>query len=147
MGKLCSSCLHEIHSLYTSRLKELGIQKQVNKTRLKEKLLEHFVEAQAEQFDGRNIALIFRQGMRNMLKDALKRRDFTEDAVILAKAHCAINVVYDSVYFCVYFAYTINIPRVVYIMNIHLVYFKNPQVTIFHCAYSRSIKNTQTTMT
>ena len=50
-----------MHSLYTSRLKGLGIHKQVNKTRLKEKLLEHFVEAQAEQFDGRNIALIFRQ--------------------------------------------------------------------------------------
>ena len=60
--------------------------------------------------------------------------------------HCAKNVVYDSVYFCVYFAYTINIPRVVYITNIHLVYFKNPQVTIIHCAYSRNIKNTQTTM-
>ena len=54
--------LSEIHSLYTSRLKELGIQKQINKTRLKEKLLEHFVEAQAKQFDGRNIALIFRHG-------------------------------------------------------------------------------------
>ena len=60
--------------------------------------------------------------------------------------HCAKNVVYASVYFCVYFAYTMNIPRVVYISNIQLVYFKNPQVTIIHCAYSRSIKNTQTTM-
>ena len=59
--------------------------------------------------------------------------------------HCAKNVVYASVYFCVYFAYTINIPRVVYISNIQLV-FKNPQVTIIYCAYSRSIKNTQTTM-
>ena len=54
--------MSEIYSLYKSRLKELGIQKQVNKTRLKEKLLEHFVEAQAEQFDGRNIALIFDKG-------------------------------------------------------------------------------------
>ena len=74
----------------------------------------------------------------------------TEKAWLLyngwAQIHCAKNVVYDSVYFCVYFAYTINIPRVVYITNIHLVYFKNPQVTIIHCAYSRSIKNTQTTM-
>ena len=40
--------------------------------------------------------------------------------------YCAKNLVYASVYFCVYFAYTINIPRVVYISNIHLVYFKNP---------------------
>ena len=59
---------------------------------------------------------------------------------------CAKIVVYARVYFCVYFAYTVNILRVVYISNIHLVYFKNPQVTIIHCAYSRSIKNTQTTM-
>ena len=43
-----------------------------------------------------------------------------------APNHCAKNLVYASVYFCVYFAYTINIPRVVYISNIHLVYFKNP---------------------
>ena len=64
----------------------------------------------------------------------------------LSQSHCAKNVVYASVYFCVYFAYTINIPRVVYISKIQLVYFKNPQVTIIHCVYSRSIKNTQTTM-
>ena len=65
---------------------------------------------------------------------------------VVSDYHCAKNVVYASVYFCVYFAYTINIPRVVYISKIQLEYFKNPQVTIIHCVYSRSIKNTQTTM-
>ena len=64
--------LSEIHSLYTNRLKDLGIQKQVNKTRLKEKLLEHFVEVQAE-FDGRNIVLIFKEGMQNMLKEDISK--------------------------------------------------------------------------
>ena len=60
--------------------------------------------------------------------------------------HCAKNVVYASVYICLYFAYTINIPRVVYISNIHLVYCKNPQVTIIPCTYSRNIKYMQTAM-
>lgn len=77
--------LSEIHSLYVKRLEELGINKLVNKTRLKDRLLERFPEAQ-EQYDGRNTVLIFNEGMRNMLKEALKNRDFNEDAVILAKA-------------------------------------------------------------
>ena len=77
--------LTEIHSLYISRLKELGVEKQVNKTRSKSSLLEHFSEAQ-EQHDGRHTLLIFKEGMKDMLKDALRKRDFDEDAVTLAKA-------------------------------------------------------------
>lgn len=77
--------LSEIHSLYVSRLEDLGIEKLINKTRLKVDLLEYFPEAQ-EQFDGRNIIFIFKHGMRNMLKEALKKRNFSEDAAILAKA-------------------------------------------------------------
>ena len=57
--------LNEIHNLYTNRLEELGIQKQINKTRLKSCLLEHFPEAQ-EQYDGRNTILVFKEGMRNI---------------------------------------------------------------------------------
>ena len=70
--------------LYVSRLENLGIKKAINKTRLKVQLLEHFPEAQ-EQFDGRNIVIIFKEGMKSMLRDALKR-DFSEDAAVLAKA-------------------------------------------------------------
>lgn len=77
--------MSEIHSLYVNRLEQLGVKKQINKTRLKNHLLQHLPEAQA-QFDGRNTVLIFKEGMRNMLKDALKKRDFDEDALILAKA-------------------------------------------------------------
>ena len=57
----------------------------MSKTRLKKQLSEHFKEAQ-EQSDGKNTILVFKEGMRNMLKEALKKRDFTEDAQILAKA-------------------------------------------------------------
>ena len=62
----------------------------MNKTRLKMQLLEHFKEAQ-EQSDGKNTILVFKEEMRNMLKEALKKRDFTEDAQILAKAASIIR--------------------------------------------------------
>ena len=77
--------LTEIHSLYISCLKELGVEKQVNKTRLKSCLLEHFSEAQ-EQHDGSHTLFIFKEGMKDMLKDALRKRDFNKDAVTLSKA-------------------------------------------------------------
>ena len=48
--------LSEIHSLYVNRLKDLGIHKLVNKTRLKVNLLKHFAEAQ-EQHDGKTLLL------------------------------------------------------------------------------------------
>ena len=82
--------LSELHSLYESRLEDLGNAKSVNKTRLKERLLEYFKEAQ-EQFDGRNTFLVFKEGMRNMIQDALKKRDFSEDALILARAASIIR--------------------------------------------------------
>ena len=82
--------LAELHSLYENRLEDLGNNKSVNKTRLKKQLLEHFKEAQ-EQSDGKNTILVFKEGMRNMLKEALKKRDFTEDAQILAKAASIIR--------------------------------------------------------
>uniref|UniRef100_UPI00358E0071 uncharacterized protein isoform X1 n=1 Tax=Myxine glutinosa TaxID=7769 RepID=UPI00358E0071 len=82
--------LSEIHSLYVNRLQDMGIHKEVNKTRLKRQLLEHFPEAQ-EQNDGRNTVIVFKEGMRNMLKEALKKRDFSEDAEILAKAATIIR--------------------------------------------------------
>ena len=82
--------LSELHSLYESRLEDLGNAKSVNKTRLKERLLEYFKEAQ-EQFDGRNTFLVFKEGMRNIIQDALKKRDFSEDTLILARAASIIG--------------------------------------------------------
>ena len=67
------SKLSDMHSLYVNRLEDLGTKKLVNKTRLKEQLLERFPEAQ-EQYDGRNTVIIFKEGMINMLKEALKNK-------------------------------------------------------------------------
>jgi len=52
--------------------------------------LEHFKEAQ-EQFDGRNTFSVFKEGMLKMIQGALKRRDFSEDALILARAASLIR--------------------------------------------------------
>ena len=51
----------------------------------KNNLLQRFPDAQ-EQFDGRNTVLVFEEGMRNMLREGMRKRDFDEDALILAKA-------------------------------------------------------------
>ena len=77
--------LSDIHSMYVNRLEDFGINKQINKTRLKVNLLENFPEAQ-EQHDGKNIIIVFEEGMKNMLREAIKKRDFSEDVAILAKA-------------------------------------------------------------
>ena len=67
--------LEDLHTLYINRLGDLGIRKTVNKTRLKNDILKHFSEAQ-EQSDGKSVVIVFKRGMQNMLKDALKQRDF-----------------------------------------------------------------------
>jgi len=65
-----------------NRLKDLGINKTVNKTRLKVSLLQQFPEAQ-EHHTGKNTITVFKEGMENMLKEALKKQDFS---AILSKA-------------------------------------------------------------
>ena len=77
--------LSELHMLYETRLKDLGVAKSVNRFRLKNKILGHFTEAQ-EQNDGRKTILIFNNGLQNILKEAVKERDFSDDAAVLAKA-------------------------------------------------------------
>ena len=77
--------LSELHSMFVNLLENMGVGKLINKTRLKNYLLEHFSDAQ-EQHDGRNTIIIFKEGMKNMLRDALMKRDFSEDAATLVKA-------------------------------------------------------------
>ena len=76
--------LSEIHAMYEARLRDLGILKQINKTRLKTSLLDHFSDAQ-EQHDGKHIVIVFKEAMHSLLKDALKKRDVSDDANNLAK--------------------------------------------------------------
>ena len=94
--------LSELHSLYVHRLEDMGINKGVNETRLKDKLLQHFPESQ-EQQNGKYTIIVFKEGMRSMLSEALKVRDFSEDTAILAKAAMIIRkdiFNHDSFRFC-----------------------------------------------
>ena len=76
--------LSELHSMYEARLGDLGILKQINKTRLKTSLLDHFSDAQ-EQHDGKHVVIVFKEAMHSLLKDALKKRDISDDVNNLAK--------------------------------------------------------------
>lgn len=78
--------LSDLSQLYVERLKCLGIDKSINKTRLKNSLLEHFNGALQEQNDGKNVILVFGEAISHLLKDALNKRNYNKDAEILAKA-------------------------------------------------------------
>lgn len=77
--------LSELHSIFVIRLGALGIHKTLNKTRLETSLLEKFPDAE-EQNDGENGVIMFKKAIQVMIKDAAQLRDFSEDALILAKA-------------------------------------------------------------
>ena len=75
-----------LHNLYEQCLKEFGVDIAINKTRLKEKLLEHFSGmGLQEQYDGRNTALLFPEGMQQVLKDAHLDHDYDNEALLLTK--------------------------------------------------------------
>ena len=77
--------LTDLHKLYEQRLAILGCPKLVNKSRLKRQLIEHFSLDCQEQTDGKNILLIFNEGMQQILKDAMASRDFDQEAVSMAR--------------------------------------------------------------
>lgn len=74
-----------LHQMYESRLQDLGVEKETNRSRLKEKILAYFTQAQ-EQSDGKNKILVFEQGMQQLLKQAMNTCDYEGDALILSKA-------------------------------------------------------------
>eukprot|EP00745_Piridium_sociabile_P034544 TRINITY_DN59427_c0_g1_i1.p2 TRINITY_DN59427_c0_g1~~TRINITY_DN59427_c0_g1_i1.p2 ORF type:complete len:251 (+),score=43.78 TRINITY_DN59427_c0_g1_i1:43-753(+) len=73
----------ELRHMYEQRLEMLGFEKEINKVRFKQQVLQYFPKAQ-EQSDGRHTILVFDKGMTIMMKRALD--DYQGDAVILAKA-------------------------------------------------------------
>ena len=76
--------LTELHGMYTNHLQSIVIHKSINKTRLKEQFLNNIPQTQ-EQFDGRDIIIIFESGMRTMISEALKQRDYSEDTFAISK--------------------------------------------------------------
>ena len=55
-----------LRELYRNRLSSLELEKEINKVRFKEQVLEHFSNAQ-QQTDGKNLVLVFEQGMKNSM--------------------------------------------------------------------------------
>ena len=74
----------ELHRLYEQRIETLGFQREINRGRLKEKILQNFPQAQ-EQSDGKNKVLVFEQGMQQMLKQIAKA-DYEGETLLLVKA-------------------------------------------------------------
>lgn len=83
--------LSSLHDLYVSRLRNLHVDKSFNKTRLKNRIIEHYHGAIQEQTDGKNTVVVFNQGIETLLKDALKKRNCEEEA---------FNFVNDAKYIC-----------------------------------------------
>ena len=78
--------LSELHNLYERRLKDLNEDVTINKTRLKEKLLNYFSSmGLQEQSDGKNTVLVFPKGMQQMLKDGYLDRNGDNEALLLTK--------------------------------------------------------------
>ena len=73
----------KLHELYENRLKILGVEKEINRARLKENLLAYFPQAQ-EQSDGKYKVLVFEKGMREILQQAMSC-DYERDILLLAK--------------------------------------------------------------
>ena len=66
--------LSSLHDLYVSRLHNLQVDKSVNKTRLKNRIIEHYHGEIQEQTDGKNTLLVFNQGMEKLLKSATVKK-------------------------------------------------------------------------
>ena len=77
--------LTELHQLYMNRLQDFGIEKEVNKTRLKSRILSQFHGNLQEPSDGKNVLLVFTKGMASLLREELWK-NYESDALILAKA-------------------------------------------------------------
>jgi len=69
--------------LYEKRLCDLGVQEEINRTRLKEKILEYFPRAQ-EHSDGKSKYLIFEQGMQQLLRQTASS-NYEHETLLLAK--------------------------------------------------------------
>ena len=80
-----------LRQIYESRLHDLGITKEINKVHFKKRVLNYFPNAQ-EQNDGKNVVLVFEQGMQQMLKTSVECSNHQEDALILMKAAKIVRI-------------------------------------------------------
>ena len=78
--------LTELHQLHINRLQDFGIKIEVNRTRLKSRILTHFPGKLQEQSDGKTVLLVFNEEMASILREELWKHDYETDALTLAKA-------------------------------------------------------------
>ena len=78
--------LSSLHDLFVSRLCNLQVDKSVNKTCLKNRIIAHYHGEIQEQSYGKNTVLVFNQGIETLLKDALKKRNCEEEAFSFVNA-------------------------------------------------------------
>ena len=75
--------LQDLYTLYVDRRRTFGLEMEINKTVLKEKLLKHFGSHCQEQSMGRSKLLVFSDGMKEILKEMTDRPD--KDALAMAQ--------------------------------------------------------------
>ena len=76
----------ELRCLYQKRLKELGYDVEINKSKFKESILNYFQSSGIqEQSDGKNKILIFSEGIKLLLKNAFDVHDYQEEALLFAR--------------------------------------------------------------
>lgn len=83
--------LTKLHALYQERLAVLGIEKTVNKSRLKDQLLAHFDEDCQEQTVLNSTFLVFNEGLQEILKSTVAARDFDEEALSMNRVVKAVR--------------------------------------------------------
>lgn len=77
--------LNDLYTLVKHRLVVLGVEKDTNKTRLKNQILKHFAKDCQEQSDGKNTFIVFNEGMQQMLKQTMGQRNFDEEALSMSR--------------------------------------------------------------
>lgn len=75
--------LAELHRLLQERLTILGVHTGTHRPTVKAKIMQRFKGKCDEQFDGRNTVLVFNSGLQELLKEALKFRDYNAQALSL----------------------------------------------------------------
>lgn len=77
--------------IYVTQLKNFNVTKNINKTRLKNCILAHFSDDIQEQSIERNTVLVFNDGIKSLLKDALDSQDLELENLNFAKVSKTIH--------------------------------------------------------
>ena len=77
--------LQKLHSTLIERRKNIGLSGELNRTRLKEKLIMHFGDECQEQLSVRSIVLVFNTSLSDLLKDVQTSQQYEADALAMTQ--------------------------------------------------------------